>query len=123
MNIQRFEEISKNKGELYNDKFIYTHTPSPIESDYYRGYIERYFIQKSNDKDSKIYEVDVKGFRKFFDDPFYTNVALDWRIKGTDEQIKNSNKKSISLNFELMPKLAIFLPNLLQFKEKKDLEI
>jgi len=123
MNIKRFEEISKSKGQIFDDKFIYTHIPSPNKSDYERGYIERYFIQKANDKDAKIYEVDEKGFTKFFDNPFYTNIALDWKIKGSDTEIKNSNKKSINLNFNLIPKLAIFLPNLLQFKEKKDLEI
>jgi hypothetical protein len=123
MDIDRFDEISKGKEQLYFNKTISSHIPSPIESDYVRGYIERYFMQKANDLESKIIELDYIGYRKFYDNPFYTVIALDWKIKGTDEQIKESNSKSIKLNFSKIPKLAFYLPNLLQFKEKKDLEL
>lgn len=123
MDLKRFEQISKGKGQLFRQKTINAHIPSPVESDYVRGYIQRFFIQKSNDTESKIFEVDMMGYRKFVNNPFYNAVSVDWRIKGTDEQIKESNQKSIKLQYEVMPKLQIYLPNLLQFREKKDLAI
>ena len=118
MDIERFEAISKDKGQKYRLMPISTHIPSPNESDYERGYIERYFVQKANDSESKIFEVDFIGFKKFSKSAFYTTIALDWRIKGTDEQIKESNGKSIQLNYHKMQKLPIYLPNLLQFRKK-----
>ncbi len=121
MNIDRFEEISKNKRQLYNDKVISAYTPIVKELDYKRGYIERYFIQKSNDTESKIIEVDFSGFKKFSISPFYTVVALEWRLKGEDDEIKESNLKSIKRHYKIMPNLQIYLPNLLQFRLKKDL--
>jgi hypothetical protein len=97
--------------------------PKPTDGDYYNGYIERYFIQKANDTESTIYEVDYIGFSKFIDNPFYTHVNLNWRIIGTDEQIKDSNFKAIRLLAPRIPKLQLYLPNLLQFKQIKNLEV
>ncbi len=121
MNIDRFEEISPKKRQIFEQRKISQHIPDPNDSDYERGYIVRYFIQKANDSEAPIYELDYIGHRKFANDPFNSSVSLDWRLTGTDEQIKDSNSKSIKLHYEKMPKLAIYLPNLLQFKKKKDL--
>ena len=115
MNIDRFEEISPKKRQVYVQRKISQHIPEIKESDYERGYIVRYFIQKANDTESPIYELDYIGHRKFFNDPFHSSVSLDWRLTGTDEQIKESNSKSIKLHYQKMPKLATYLPNLLQF--------
>lgn len=121
MDINRFEQISKGKGQLYTEKIISAHIPEIKESDYKRGYIERYFVQKSNDTESKIIEVDYIGFRKFINNAFYNTVALEWRLKGDDDEIKQSNLKSIKRHYTSMPNLQIYLPNLLQFRLKKDL--
>jgi hypothetical protein len=121
MDINRFEQISKAKGQLYSEKVISAHLPTIKDSDYKRGYIERYFIQKSNDTEAKIIEVDFNGFRKFSNNPFYNSVSLEWRLKGEDDEIKESNLKSVKRHYAAMPKLQIYLPNLLQFRLKKDL--
>lgn len=123
MDINRFEQISKNKRQLYTEKVISAHLPEVKEMDYKRGYIERYFIQKANDTESKIIEVNFNGYTKFNNNPFYNTISLEWRLKGEDSEIKESNLKSIKRHYSIMPKLQIYLPNLLQFKEKKDLEI
>jgi hypothetical protein len=123
MDIERFDAISPNKRQVFSQKKISQHIPELKETDYQRGYIVRYFIQKSNDMEAPIYEIDYIGHRKFFDDPFNTSVSLDWKITGTDEHIKEANFKSIKLHYIKMPKLNIYLPNLLQFKQKKDLEL
>lgn len=122
LDIKRYKIIN-SPDVIYNGIKIQTHVANPIEIDYKRGYVTRYFIQKANDTESTIYEVDYIGFSKFIDNPFYTHVNLNWRIIGTDEQIKDSNFKAIRLLTPRIPKLQLYLPNLLQFKQIKNLEV
>lgn len=91
--------------------------------DYQRGYIVRYFIQKANDTQSRITEVDYIGYSKFVENAFYSTVSLDWKIKGTDEEIKECNFKSIKTGVDKIPLIQSYLPNLVQFRKKKDLVI
>jgi hypothetical protein len=122
LDINRYTTI--NKPDLvYEGVKIKTYTPIVTETDYKRGYVTRYFIQKANDSESTIYEVDNIGFSTAIDNPFYRLVNINWRLIGTDEHIKNSNSKAIRLVTSEIPKLQLYLPNLLQFKQKKDLEI
>lgn len=122
LDIKRYKEINKIDS-TYDGVKIKTHTPIITDIDYKRGYITRYFIQKANDTESTIYEVDNIGFSTAVDNPFYTLVDINWRLTGTDEQIKDSNFKAIRLVTPIIPKLYLYLPNLLQFKQKKDLEL
>lgn len=92
--------------------------PSPNESDYKRGYITRYFCQKSNDENSVIYEISKKKYQNIKNNSFLTSVSIDWRITGDDTDIKKSNSESIRLVSNKMKKLKLYLPNLLQFKKK-----
>ena len=48
-------------------------------------------------------------------------LALEKCVKGTAEEVINSNKKSINISYERMPALKLYLPNLLQF-HKENLE-
>jgi hypothetical protein len=78
----------------------------------------RYFIQKANDSDGYIFEIDKSYFIDFVENPFYTAVQLNWRIKGDVDEVINSNKKSINISYERMPALKLYLPNLLQFHKE-----
>ena len=122
LDINRYKKINV-PDVIYNSVKIQTHVANPTEIDYKRGYVTRYFIQKANDTESTIYEVDYIGFTKFIDNPFYTHVNLNWRIIGTDDQIRDSNFKAIRLLTPRIPKLQLYLPNLLQFKQVKSLEV
>jgi hypothetical protein len=98
---------------------IKTYVPTPDENDYEVGYIIRYFLQKINDSDATIYEIS-----NYFEDVALANglykiQSIKWRITGTPQDIMDSNKKSISLALENMPKLSLYLPNLLQFAKIK----
>lgn len=117
---KRYKEINKIDS-TYNGIKIKTHTPIITDIDYKRGYITRYFIQKANDSESFIYEVDNIGYSTAIDNPFYKLVDINWRLIGTDEQISDSNFKAIRLLIPTIPKLYLYLPNLLQFKQNKDL--
>jgi len=117
MKIDRYNSIS-NLGKEYNKVKIIAHIPTPKDTDYLVGYIIRYFVQKSNDINSSIFEVGSDVSSKFFNNPFYVATTIDWRITGTPEEIKKSNSTSIRLASVDIPKIGLYLPNLLQFHKK-----
>jgi hypothetical protein len=108
-------------------KVIDSFVPTPNNKDYKRGYITRFFIQKSNDKKSPIHEVSSQNFRKYSTSKLYRGVNLKWRIKGplkmmfnenstiSDIGVSESNKKAIDLVSNSMPDLKLYLVHLLQF--------
>lgn len=110
----RYVRVS-NLGQTFEQKKISAHIPTPQDIDYQRGYIVRYFIQKANDKDSKIFEVDEYGFAKFINSPFYITTEIDWRISGPTDEIRQSNMKAIHFVKKQMPMLKMYLVNYLQF--------
>jgi hypothetical protein len=114
MNLDRYKKISKLSSN-YDKKNLVTYLPVPTEFDYTRGYLTRYFLQKANDFDSPIYEVKQRAISKYQSNSFYTVVLLDWRLTGTKEEIKASNSASLKLASVKMPKIALYLPNLIQF--------
>jgi hypothetical protein len=114
MKIDRYKNIVKLPLE-YRAVNVVTYLPVPTEFDYNKGYITRYFLQKSNDFDSPIYEVKQRAISKYQSNSFYTVVSLDWRLTGTKEEIKASNSASLKLVSSKMPKIALYLPNLIQF--------
>lgn len=120
VNIYDYDKVTKI-GNLFNLPKIVTYIPTPNNNNYVVGYIIRYFIQKANDENSYIYEIDKSSFIDFVENPFYVTVQLNWRIKGTADEVIKSNKKSINIFYEKMPSLKLYLPNLLQF-HKENLE-
>jgi hypothetical protein len=114
MDITRYKKIIDLPSD-YNLKKINTYIPVIEEYDYKRGYISRYFVQKSNDTNSTVYEIDSKTFSNLSSNSFYITITLNWRITGTQEQIKESNFKSVKLASQNMKSILTYLPNYLQF--------
>jgi len=117
INTYRYNAINLNTLE-FTIRTISTYVPSPTENDYKRGYITRYFIQKVNDLDSYIYEIESELYRTMVDNPFYSTCFLDWRLVGTNEQIINSNSKSLNIASNKILNIKLYLPNLLQFSKQ-----
>jgi len=117
MDIDRYKEIATLKSE-FNQINIISYIPTPTDMDYKRGYITRYFVQKSNDRDGIIYEIRKKSTSKFSNNSFYIVTSLDWRLTGELSEVKKSNSASIKLASEIIPKIYLYLPNLLQFHKK-----
>lgn len=123
-NIERYNSI--NKKPLVEKKIV-TFIPTPDDSDYKRGYVVRYFIQKTNDKGSPIYEVKRNHVGNYSKNPLYTTASLRWRISGPkttqyddegnifDRAVSESNRIAIKLVGDKIPNLKLYLPNLLQF--------
>lgn len=117
MSIDRYNEIVDLNAD-FNPVKIVPFIPSPKDEDYKRGYITRYFIQKANNTNDVIYEVKKNSISKLTNNTFYSVVSLDWRIIGSKDDIKKSNSESIRIASNIIPKIQLYLPNLLQFHQK-----
>jgi len=117
MSIDRYNQISNLPTE-YNDNGMDSFIPNPKPIDYERGYIERYFVQKSNDISAHIFEISSDSINGFTTNPFYSTTKLDWRLIGDPIDVKKSNSASIRIASKNIPKIGMYLPNLLQFHKK-----
>ena len=117
VNTFRYNKIQTNLSE-YKLPEIITHIPAPLVEDYKRGYIKRYFIQKANDSAGYIYEINSFGFLDFKISPYFNVIMILWRISGTNEEIAESNSKSIRIGMKTIPSLHLYLPNTLQFSKQ-----
>jgi hypothetical protein len=120
-----YDKLNGSGGYPFREKDgqINTFCPTPTENDYKVGFIKRYFAQRTNDKNGYIYEISEAVYGRLSTNPFFTLLTLRWKISGTDEELKESNFNSVKIGMKRIPLLIKYLPNLLQFKEKKDLEI
>lgn len=110
-----------------SERVVKAYLPKVSEQDYDRGYLRRYFLQKTNDKGSPIYEISQQQKNTFINNPLYTVVDVKWRIRGPkeneyndtgdviDKSVSESNRIAIRLVGDKIPNLKLYLPNLLQF--------
>jgi hypothetical protein len=117
INRDRYSTIITN-GYLFKVKEIETFVPAPDDNDYQRGYIDRYFIQKSNDNAAPIFEISRNQYVSYLVNPFFTAVSIVWRLIGSNDEISQSNLKSIKLGCVDMRNLYKYLPNTLQFSKQ-----
>ena len=115
MDISKYTVVSSGRAEFDNVTNIIAHIPNPNEFDYKRGFIERYFVQKVNDPDSFIYEIDSNVYQSVLISPFYKSVKIKWKISGDADKARESNKTSVRLASSNMKALILYLPNYLQF--------
>ena len=117
INIFRYNNILENDTKDFRIGKLRTTVPSPTETDYKIGYIQRYFIQKINDEGSYIYEV-TKHYFNSIDNPFFKGVTLKWKISGDREEVRIMNQKSISYASKDIKNILLYLPNYLQFHKE-----
>lgn len=117
IDIDRYNQISNSIGDFLNPN-IKPFLPTPSNDDYKRGYIVRYFTKSATNPTSPIYEVKLNTFSTLSSNPLYITTELDWRISGELEEVKKSNRVSLQIASEFIPKLKLYLPNLLQFYKK-----
>ena len=126
MDIKRYKNITNSSMLEFGDILINTYIPTPIDIDYVRGYVRRYFVRKVNDLNGIIYEVSGSEFIRMASKPLYIRVSVKWRITGPKDMIMdgdkiidngviNSNRLAIKYASEKIENLSLYLPNLLQF--------
>jgi hypothetical protein len=113
--IEYHELLTSENKPLIKTQTIKSHIPTPSYQDYRQGYIVRYFIQRINDNDALIYEVNETDYLRFSLDEFYNAVNIEWRLIGGEDAIKDSNSKSVKLGSKKMKNLIFYLVNYLQF--------
>lgn len=114
-NIFRYSSLNSKSGINYTVLPITAYFPELTDDDYNRGYITRYFVQKVNDINSTITEVDKYNHAEIQSNAYYQIVSIKWRLTGIPQQIMDSNKASIGLVSSQMKNLKLYLSNLLQF--------
>ena len=121
-----YNDLIKDKNI---DKIILPETivPVPTQLDYDNGYMIRYFIQKANDYNGHIFELNNSVYTTYLNNAYWKGVELKWRIAGPKEVVYkndgttddigliNSNKASIGLASVRLKNIGLYLPNLLQF--------
>lgn len=118
MNVGRYMRLKKESDGLLKIPTVIVSVPTIKDEDYNRGYIVRYFTQKANDTDSIIYEISSKQYSKLKSSDLFITISMDWRITGEVDDVKKSNSASIRISSKHIPKLSLYLPNLLQFHKK-----
>ena len=118
MGKSRYQLIKSKQGNLIDIPNVSVSIPNPTDKDNFKGYIVRYFVQKANDTNSVIYEVSKSNYTQITSSPIYVNVKLDWRLVGDPIEIKKSNTASVRIASKTIPKISLYLPNLLQFYKK-----
>ena len=121
-----YSDLVKNKT-YYSLDVPKTIVPSPTKDDYESSFIERYFIQRTNDINGFVYEIDLNVYNTIKLNPYWITEVLNWRISGPtnevyndsglliDKGVINSNKASISLASQKLKNVGLYLPNVLQF--------
>ena len=124
-----YKDVANNL-ELFKIKYPKTFVPNPSDADYKNGFIERYFIQKVNDKNAQVFEVSENTYSSYISNPYWTSVNIKWRISGpldvvyksngdiSDKGVQNSNKILLDIASEKVKNIKLYLPNLLQFYKK-----
>ena len=116
--IEQYNKIKKLKNfNLKSEPKPFKHTIN--SNDIKRGYITRYFVQKTNDSQTPIIEVSNSNYTVMTKNPLFKSTKLKWRIDGTIEEIKNSNRASISEQLSKMPQLKNRLVNLLEYRNNE----
>lgn len=117
----------KNINQFYSLHIPETYVPEPDSDDYVTGFIVRYFVQKSNDKNGFVFELQHDIFSEMVKNPYWVSIEMRWRISGpldfvydevgkiSDMGVRASNKSSINIAAEHIKNIGLYLPNLLQF--------
>ena len=125
---ERYKELNASDiANVLNVK-ISAYSPQLTDTDYQRGYVTRFFVQRVNDKAAPIFEISNTDFGTLTTNSLYNTTSLRWRLAGPkqptynpktgemmDMGVHESNKKSIELASTTMPNLKLYLPNTFQF--------
>ena len=92
-NYTLYSQYSNIKG-LKRENYPSNYSLKLKDSDYSDGSIQRYFIQKANDVNSKIHEISKEDFSKNL--TLYNKIMIDWTISGAKEDAVLENLENIA---------------------------
>ena len=86
---EQYINIKSIDREVYPPKT----TPNITDKDYTKRFINRYFIQKANDKNALVYEISESDFNKNL--TLYNKTSFSWVILGIKEDVIRQNTITI----------------------------
>ena len=86
---EQYTNITSVNREVYPS----TITPNITDKDYTKRFINRYFIQKANDKNAKVFEISESDFNKNL--TLYNKTSFSWVILGIKEDVIRQNTITI----------------------------
>lgn len=100
----------------------------PSKDDYDKGIMTRYFVAKSNDIYSQIFEVGPSEYKQFQKNPFFVVAQMRWKIKGPVNNIYDRgvlkyrgvvdfNMVSYEQIQSIMPRIDTKIQSLVQFRK------
>lgn len=92
--------------------------PKPTIKDYDRGWIERYFAKRVNDKDSSIVEISKNLYQLLRGVTYYSIMEMRWVIRGPIDIVTKSNKQILDIKEEQFSGISLRLPSLTQFRRE-----
>ena len=113
--IKQYRKAKKGKSDSRLKSIPKPFKPTLTSRDYKRGFITRRFAQKVNDDFSPIIEISDSNFNKMSINSLYKVASFKWRISGTKDEIKNSNRAIVSENCKKIPQLKNRLVNLIEY--------
>lgn len=119
--VKLYNSILNLKVSQYDSPVAYQ--PMPTPSDYERGVIQRFFVQKRNNPSVTIVEIDSVQYNSInttnspgLNGVIWNKLLLQWKISlipSTDAALLNRRELVFAeLNF---PGIGLFLPNVLEF--------
>lgn len=116
--LERFSvPVNFNTKEGY--KFFYA---SPTESDYNKGFFERYVLKRVNGNLQTILEISKEEYTKISFDPLYIAKSFTWKLTGplytTPDGIPgivNTNQKTLDDLERSIPEVKKYFTNLAQY--------
>lgn len=119
--IKKFNILNKNKyNKLKKYKSIIPSKSRPTESDYEKGYMYRYFAQRTNDE-KQIFEISKKSYDDFpknHDPALYFRGYLIWTLEGN---VRKSNKLTLSKNVSKFKYIERLFPLLNEFESMENI--
>ena len=104
-NYTLYSQYSNIKG-LKRENYPSNYSLKLKDDDYSAGLIQRYFVQKANDVNSKIHEISKEDFNKNL--TLYNKTSFNWVISGIKEDVRSQNRitiKNTELNFKGISKM------------------
>ena len=121
-----YKDLIKNK-KIPSLDIPNTIVPLPTTTDYENQFIIRYFIQKVNDDNGFVFEVDEQTYFEYKTNPYWKSEEIKWRIAGPideiyddmgmllDKGVKKSNEGILNFAAANIKNIRLYFPNLLQF--------
>lgn len=115
-----YKQIGRQQIITRYPKYYY---PNLTNSDYKRGWINRYFVRLKSNKDSPIIEISEMEYKRINNESFtegsmYNIISLRWKISGNIEEIQLANTRILESKEQIMPNISLMCRNRLQFWKK-----